>query len=250
MSGVLDGRVAVITGGSSGIGLATAARFLAEGALVVIVGRRQSELDKAVANLGGSATAVQADVSDTGDLDRLYSRVKDLHGHIDILFANAGVVEKHGIGDYTEDSVDRQLAINIKGLAFTVQMALPLIAEGGSIVVTSSVDGVRGGPGRAIYAATKAAGRNLVRSWIQELKDRNIRVNAVSPAAAETPGLARLAGNNTRTDEFFAAMASSMPGGRNIKPEEVAAAVTFLASDDASAINGFDLQVDAGFAQI
>jgi NAD(P)-dependent dehydrogenase (short-subunit alcohol dehydrogenase family) len=249
MSGVLDGRVAVITGGSSGIGLATAARFVAEGASVVIVGRRQSELDKAVADLGEGATAVQADVSDPGDLDRLCSRVRDLHGHIDILFANAGIIETCGIGDYTEDSVDRQLAINIKGLAFTVQAALPLIAEGGSIVVTSSIDGVRGGPGRSIYAATKAAGRNLVRSWIQELKSRNIRVNAVSPAVVETPGMAGLAGN-TRADDYFAAMASSMPGGRNIKPEEVAAAVTFLASDEASGINGFDLQVDAGFAQI
>ncbi len=249
MSGVLDGRVAVITGGSSGIGLATASRFLAEGASVVIAGRRQSELDKAVANLGGSVTAVQADISDGRDLDRLYSRVRDLHGHIDILFANAGVVEQQGIGDYTEHSVDRQLAINIKGLAFTVQKALPLIPEGGSVIVTSSIDGLMGGPGRSIYAATKAAGRNLVRSWIRELRSRNIRVNAVSPAATETPGLAGLAGDKS-ADDFFATTASSMPGGRNIKPEEVAAAVTFLASDDASGINGFDLQVDAGFAQV
>jgi NAD(P)-dependent dehydrogenase (short-subunit alcohol dehydrogenase family) len=146
MSGVLDGRVAVITGGSSGIGLATATRFLEEGASVVIAGRRQSELDKAAANLGGNVTTVQADISDAGDLDRLYNRVRDLHGHIDILFANAGVVEKRGIGDYTEDSVDRQLAINIKGLAFTVQKALPLIREGGSVVVTSQHPGQCGQP--------------------------------------------------------------------------------------------------------
>ena len=249
MPGLLDGRVAVITGGSTGIGYATAARFLAEGASVVIVGRRQSELDKAVANLGGSVTAVQADVSDLGDMDRLYSRVRDLHGHIDILFANAGMMEQRGIGDYTEESVDRHLATNIKGLAFTVQEALPLIADGGSVIVTSSIDAAKGGPGRSIYAATKAAGRNLVRSWIQELKDRNIRVNAVSPATVETPGLASLAGN-AKVDDFFAATASSMPGGRNIRPEEVAAAVTFLASDESSGINGFDLQVDAGVAQI
>ena len=249
MSGVLDGRIAVITGGATGIGFATAARFLTEGASVVIVGRRQSELDKAVANLGEGVTAVSADVSDLGDMDRLYNRVRDLHGHIDILFANAGVLEPRGIGDYTEDSVDRHLAINIKGLAFSVQMALPIFADGGSIIVTSSIDGVKGGPGRSIYAATKAAGRNLVRSWIQELKDRNIRVNAVSPATVETPGLASRAGN-ARVDDFFAAMAASMPGGRNIRPEEVAAAVTFLASDDASGINGFDLQVDSGVAQI
>lgn len=249
MSGVLDGRVAVITGGSAGIGLATATRFQAEGASVVIAGRRQSELDKAVANLGGGVTGVQADVSDLDDLDRLYNRVGDLHGHIDILFANAAIAEPRGIGDYTEDSVDRHLAVNIKGLAFTVQKALPLIADSGSVIVTSSVDGVKGGPGRSIYAATKAAGRNLVRSWIQELKGRNIRVNAVGPASVETPGLASLAGE-ADVDDFFAAMASHMPGGRNITPEEVAAAVTFLASDDASGINGFELQVDAGLAQI
>jgi NAD(P)-dependent dehydrogenase (short-subunit alcohol dehydrogenase family) len=249
MSGILDGRVAVITGGSMGIGLATAARFLAEGASVVIAGRRRTELDKAVANLGDDVTGVQADVSDLGDLDRLYSRVSDEHGRIDILFANAAVAEPRGLSNYTEDSVDRHLAVNIKGLVFTVQKALPLISDGGSIIVTSSVDGVKGGPGRSVYAATKAAGRNLVRSWIQELSGRGIRVNAVSPGPTETPGLAGLAGD-TNVDDFFAAMASRIPRGRNIKPEEVAAAVTFLASDDASGINGFDLQVDAGFAQI
>lgn len=249
MPGVLDGRVAVITGGSAGIGLATAARFLAEGASVIIGGRRQGELDKAAANLGGDVIAVSADVSDLDDLDRLYSRVGDLHGHIDVLFANAAVAEPLGIGDYTEDSVDRHLATNIKGLAFTVQKALPLIADGGSVIVTSSADGVKGGPGRSIYAATKAAGRNLVRSWIQELEGRNIRVNALSPGPVETPGLAGLAGNG-RVDDFVAALASSMPGGRTINPEEVAAAVTFLASDDSSGINGIDLQVDGGFAQI
>lgn len=163
--------------------------------------------------------------------------------------SRAAVAEPRGIGDYTEDSVDRQLAVNIKGLAFTVQKALPLIADGGSIIVTSSVDGVKGGPGRSIYAATKAAGRNLVRSWIQELAGRNIRINAVSPASVETPGPAGLAGD-TNVDDFFATLAARMPGGRNITPDQVAAAVTFLASDDASGINGFDLQVDAGLAQI
>jgi NAD(P)-dependent dehydrogenase (short-subunit alcohol dehydrogenase family) len=249
MSGVLDGRVAVITGGSTGIGLATAARFVTEGASVVIAGRRQSELDKAAANLGDDVISVQADVSDPGDLDRLYGRVGDEHGRIDVLFANAAVAEPRGIGDYTEDSVDRQLAVNVKGLAFTVQKALPLLAEGGSVIVTSSIDGVKGGPGRSIYAATKAAGRDLVRSWIQELEGRGIRVNAVSPGPVETPGLAGLAGD-TNVEDFFAAIASRMPGGRNITPDEVAAAVTFLASDDASGINGIDLPVDAGFAQI
>jgi NAD(P)-dependent dehydrogenase (short-subunit alcohol dehydrogenase family) len=153
---------------------------------------------------------VQADVSDLDHLDRLYSRVSSDHGHIDVLFANAAVAEPRSVGDYTEDSVDRHLATNIKGLAFTVQKALPLIADGGSIIVTSSDDGVKGGPGRSIYAATKAAGRNLVRSWIQELKGRNIRVNAVSPAAVETPGLAGLAGD-TSVDDFFAYLAPTCP---------------------------------------
>jgi NAD(P)-dependent dehydrogenase (short-subunit alcohol dehydrogenase family) len=249
MSGVLNGRVAVITGGSTGIGLATATRFVAEGASVVIAGRRQSELDKAVANVGRGVSAVQADVSDPGDLDELYRRVGDMHGHIDILFANAAIADARGIGEYTEESVDRQLAVNIKGLALTVQKALPLIADGGSVIVTSSSDSLKGGPGRSIYAATKAAGRNLVRSWIQELKGRNIRVNAVSPGPVETPGLAGLAASQD-VDEFFGQLAAQMPGGRNITPEEVAAAVTFLASDDASGINGCDLHVDAGLTQI
>lgn len=249
MSGALNGRVAVITGGATGIGLATATRFLAEGASVVIAGRRQSELDKAVAELGGDIIGVQADVSDLGDLDRLYARVAQERGHIDILFANASIAELGALGELTEDSVDRHLAINIKGLIFTVDKALPLIPDGGSIIVTSSVDGVKGGPGRSVYAATKAAGRNLVRSWVQELEGRDIRVNAVSPGTTETPGLAALAGENN-VDDFFAYLAAQMPGGRNIRVEEVAAAVTFLASVDASGINGIDLQVDGGFAQI
>jgi NAD(P)-dependent dehydrogenase (short-subunit alcohol dehydrogenase family) len=249
MSGTLNGRVAVITGGASGIGLATATRFLAEGASVVIAGRRQRELDKAVAELGGDIVGVQADISDLGDLDRLYARVAQERAHIDILFANASIAEGGTLGDLTEDSVDRQLSVNIKGLIFTVEKALPLISEGGSIIVTSSVDGVKGGPGRSVYAATKAAGRNLVRSWVQELKGRDIRVNAVSPGSTETPGLAALAGEND-VDDFFSYLATQMPGGRNIRVEEVAAAVTFLASADASGINGIDLQVDGGFAQI
>lgn len=249
MSGVLEGQVAVITGGATGIGLATAARFVAEGASVVIAGRREAELDKAVAELGGGTLGVRSDVAVPGDLDRLYTRVREVHGHIDILFANASIVEPAPLGGLTEAGVDRHLDINIKGLVFTVEKALPLMRDGGSIVVTSSVDGVKGGPGRSVYAATKAAGRNLVRSWILELKDRGIRVNAVSPGSTETPGLAGLAGEGD-ADALFAHLATLMPSGRNVKPEEVAAAVTFLASPDASGINGIDLQVDNGFAQI
>jgi NAD(P)-dependent dehydrogenase (short-subunit alcohol dehydrogenase family) len=241
--------VAVITGGATGIGFATAKRFLTEGAFVIIVGRRQGELDKAVATLGRDVAGVQADVSDLADLDRLYAHVAKERGHIDILFANASVAEPGTTGEVTAASVDRQLAINIKGLIFTVQKALPLMADGASIVVTTSVDASKGGPRRSVYAATKAAGRNLVRSWIQDLNGRNIRINAVSPGTVETPGLAGLAGD-ANVDEFFAYLATLMPGGRNIHPEEVAAAVTFLASADASGINGIDLQVDGGFAQI
>ncbi|GAA1312942.1 putative oxidoreductase YkvO [Planotetraspora silvatica] len=249
MSEVLAGKAAVITGGSTGIGLATARRFLAEGASVVIAGRRQTELDKAVAELGGDVLAVQADVSDADDLDHLYARVRETRGRIDILFANASILQGHSLGGITEDLVDRHLDINVKGLVLTVEKALPLITDGGAVIVTSSVDGVKGGPGRSVYAATKAAGRNLVRSWMQELSDRRIRVNAVSPGRTETPGLAALAGD-LDVEEFFGHLATGMPGGRNIQPDEVAAAVTFLASDDASGINGIDLPVDGGFAQI
>ena len=188
MTGSLDGRVAVITGGSTGIGLATAARFVAEGASVVIVGRRQAELDKAVAELGGDTIGVRADVSRPGDLDRLYERVAAERGRIDVLFANASIAQGGSLGSLTEEGVDRHLDINIKGLVFTVEKALPLIPDGGSIIVTSSVDDVKGGPGRSVYAATKAAARNLVRSWMQELSHRDIRVNADWSRRHRDPG--------------------------------------------------------------
>ncbi|MGJ6967179.1 SDR family NAD(P)-dependent oxidoreductase [Streptosporangium sp. G11] len=249
MSGVLAGKAAVITGGSTGIGLATARRFLDEGASVVIAGRRQSELDKAVAELAGDVIAVRTDVSKIDDLDHLYAHVEKTRGRIDILFANASIAQPHTLGAIAEDLVDRHLDINVKGLVFTVERALPLMSDGGSIIVTSSTDGVKGGPGRSVYSATKAAGRNLVRSWMQELAGRRIRVNAVSPGATETPGLASLAGDMPVAD-FFSHLAAGMPGGRNIQPDEVAAAVAFLASHDASGINGIDLPVDGGLGQI
>ncbi|MFI7612272.1 SDR family NAD(P)-dependent oxidoreductase [Nonomuraea terrae] len=248
MSGVLVGKTAVITGGSTGIGLATARRFLKEGASVVIAGRRRAELDQAVADLGGDVVAVQADVSKADDLDHLYARVGETRGRIDVLFANASIAQPQGLDAVTEDLVDRHLDINVKGLILTVSKALPLIPDGGSIIVTSSADGVKGGPGRSVYSATKAAGRNFVRSWLQELAGRRIRVNAVSPGYTETPGLANLAGD-LKVSEFYGRLAAQMPAGRNIQPDEVAAAVTFLASDDAGGINGIDLAVDGGFAQ-
>jgi len=249
MSGMLNGKIAVITGGTAGIGLATATRFVAEGAQVVIVGRRQAELDKAVADLGVAATGVRADISDLRDLERLYKEVARKHGRVGVLVANAAILEPEEMGSITEDSVDRMLAINLKGLVHSVQGALPLIADGGSIVITSSADAINGGAGRSVYAATKAAARNLARSWFVELADRGIRVNAVSPGTTETPGLAAL-GAHMRPDEFFAVLAGQSPVGRNIKPDEVAAVIAFVASDQASGINGADIPVDAGLAQI
>lgn len=249
MPGVLDGKVALITGGASGIGLATAHRFRAEGASVVIAGRRKEELDRVAAEVGGDTLGVPADIAESADLDRLCTRIEEAHGHLDILFANASIVEPGGLGNLSPASIDRQITINIKGLVLSVERALPLMGDGGSIIVTSSVDGVKGGPGRSVYAASKAAARNLVRSWVLELAGRGIRVNAVSPGNTETPGLARLAGDEDPA-EFFARMAALMPNGRNVRTEEVAAAVTFLASPDASGINGIDLPVDNGFAQV
>lgn len=215
---------------------------------MAIAGRREEELGKAVAELGSNVIGVQADVSKPADLDRLYGRITDEWGRIDVLFANASIAEIASLDDLTEDLIDRHLDVNIKGLVLTVQKALPLLSDGASVIITSSVDNRKGGPGRSVYSATKAAGRNLVRSWVQELRDRNIRVNAVSPGSTQTPGLAGLAGGMD-TNEFFAAVAAQMPDGRMISPDEVAAAVTFLASDDASGINGIDLLVDRGQAQ-
>jgi NAD(P)-dependent dehydrogenase (short-subunit alcohol dehydrogenase family) len=249
MTGILEKKVAVITGGTTGIGLATAARFIAEGAHVVIVGRRQAELDRAIQEFGGDTIAVQADVSKLDDLDALYARVGEERGRIDVLFANASIGEPVPLTEITEEHVDRTLAINVKGLVFTVHKALPLLVDGASIILNASVDGQKGGPGRSVYAATKAAARNFARSWLQELSDRRIRVNAVSPGATETPGLAGLAGD-TDVNQFFAHLAAQIPLGRLIQPEEVATAVAFLASDQAAAINGIDLPIDGGFAQI
>lgn len=249
MNSTLENKVAVVTGGTTGIGLATAARLIEEGATVYVVGRRRQELDRAVANLGSKARGVQADVSKVGDLEALYERVRDEQGKLDVLVANAAILEPGPLAEMAEESVDRMLDVNVKGLIFTVQKALPLLVDGGSIVITASVDGMKGGPGRSAYAATKAAARNLARSWMLELAERGIRVNAVSPGVTETPGLAAL-GGDTAADEFFAFLAEQSPVGRNVRPEEVADAIAFLASNRASGINGADIHVDAGLAQI
>jgi NAD(P)-dependent dehydrogenase (short-subunit alcohol dehydrogenase family) len=247
----LDDKVAVITGGSSGIGLATAKRFVEEGAHVVITGRRAKELEDAAALIGGNVTTVVGDVSRLEDLDRLYAVVKEKHGHIDILFANAGAGTIAPLEVATEAHFDQTFDVNVKGLFFTVQKALPLFTDGGSIILTSSVSNVMGLPGFSAYAASKAAVRSFSRAWTLELKDRNIRVNTMSPGPTETPALATTTGLTPEQAEQAAAQfASQVPMGRRAKPEEIAAAVMFLASNESSYITGVDLAVDGGLAQV
>jgi NAD(P)-dependent dehydrogenase (short-subunit alcohol dehydrogenase family) len=247
----LEGKVAVITGGSSGIGLATAKRFVDEGAHVVITGRREKELKEAAAFIKRNVTTVVGDVSRLEDLDRLYAVVKEKHGHIDILFANAGAGTIGPLAVATEAHFDQTFDVNVKGLFFTVQKALPLFKDGGSIILNSSVSNVLGVPGFSAYAASKAAVRNFSRAWTLELKDRKIRVNTMSPGPIETPALETTTGLTPEQAEQAAAQfASQIPMGRRGKPEEIAAAVTFLASDESSFITGVDLPVDGGMAQV
>ena len=251
MSKQLAGKVAVITGGSSGIGLATAKRFVDEGAHVVITGRRETELKAAEGFIKGDVTGVVGDVSRLEDLDRLYAVVKEKHGHIDILFANAGAGTIAPLGAATEGHFDQIFDVNVKGLFFTVQKALPLFKDGGSIILTSSVANVLGVPGFSAYAASKAAVRNFARAWTLELKDRGIRVNAMSPGPTETPALATTTGLTAEQAEQAAGQfVAQIPMGRRGKPEEIAAAVVFLASAESSFITGIDLAVDGGMAQV
>ena len=250
MSGKLEGKVAVVTGGNSGIGLATAKRFAAEGAHVFITGRRQAELDRAAAEIGPNAIAVRADSSNLSDLDRVYDLVKDKAGRIDILFANAGVGEFAALAEITEDHYDKIFDINVKGVLFTVQKALPLFRDGGSIILNASVVASMGTPAFSVYSATKAAVRNFARSWILELADRGIRVNAVSPGPIATPGLDGLGKTEEQSRQVKASLIAGIPLGRLGTPDEVAKAVVFLASDDSSFVNGAELFVDGGFAQI
>ena len=247
----LEGKVAVITGGSSGIGLATAKRFVDEGAHVVITGRREKELKEAAASIKTNVTTVVSDVSRLEDLDRLYAVVKEKHGHIDILFANAGAGTIAPLAVATEAHFDQTFDVNVKGLFFTVQKALPLFKDGGSIILNSSVSNALGLPGFTAYAASKAAVRNFARGWTMELKDRKIRVNAMSPGAIDTPALATTTGLTAeQAEQAVAQFTSQIPLGRRGKPEEIAAAVAFLASDESSYITGVDLPVDGGMAQV
>lgn len=246
----LAGKIAVITGGSSGIGLATAKRFVEEGAHVVITGRRENELKEAATLIKKNVTTVVGDVSRLEDLDRLYALVKEKHGHIDILFANAGAGTIAPLAVATEAHFDQTFDVNVKGVFFTVQKALPLFKDGGSIVLNSSVSNVLGLPAFTAYAASKAAVRNFARGWAKELIDRKIRVNCVSPGAIDTPALATTTGLTAEQAEQAAAQfITQIPMGRRGTPEEIAAAVTFLASDESSYITGIDLPVDGGMAQ-
>jgi NAD(P)-dependent dehydrogenase (short-subunit alcohol dehydrogenase family) len=247
----LAGKIAVITGGSSGIGLATAKRFVEEGAYVVIAGREEKELKEAAAFIERNVTTVAGDVSRLEDLDRLYAVVKEKHGHIDVLFANAGAGTIAPLAVATEAHFDQTFDVNVKGVFFTVQKALPLFKDGGSIILASSVTNVLGSPGFSAYAASKAAVRNFARAWTMELKDRKIRVNSMSPGPTDTPALEKTTGLTAEQAKQAAAQfASQIPLGRRGKPEEIAAAVVFLASDESSFITGIDLPVDGGLAQV
>jgi NAD(P)-dependent dehydrogenase (short-subunit alcohol dehydrogenase family) len=248
--GKLTGKVAVITGGNSGIGLATAKRFVEEGAHVVITGRREKELKEAAAFIGRNVTKVAGDVSNLDDLDRLYAVVKEKHGHIDVLFANAGAGTIAPLGVATETHFDQTFDVNVKGMFFTVQKALPFFKDGGSIILNSSVANVLGMPGFSAYSASKAAVRNFARAWTMELKDRNIRVNSMSPGPIETPALEKVGLPPEQVEQAVAQFTAQVPMGRRGKPEEIAAAVLFLASDESSYITGVDLAVDGGMAQV
>jgi len=242
--GKLQGKVAVITGGTEGVGLASAQLFVKEGAYVFITGRRQKELDEAVTAIGSNATGVQGDVAKLADLDRLYQTVSKVKGRIDIIFANAGVGEFVPFGKVSEEHFDKLFNINVKGALFTVQKGLPLLNDGGSIILTGSVASVKGTPAFGVYAASKAAIRSFVRTWTSDLKDRHIRSNVVSPGPINT------ALTNRQSADVIARIVSTVPMGRMGEPDEVAKAALYLASDDSSFVTGVELFVDGGRAQI
>lgn len=246
----LEGKIAVITGGNSGIGLATAKRFVSEGAYVFITGRRQNELDAAVSEIGQNVIGIQSDVSNLVDLDRLYNNVRDKKGHIDILFANAGIAQFAPIGEITEEHFDKIFDINVKGVLFTVQKALPIFQDGGSIILNSSIGSSKGIEATSVYSATKAAVRSFARTWTVDLKYRKIRVNAISPGPIETPIFTNLFPHEEQRQEFKQSMVNSVPLMRMGNPDEIAKAVLFLASNDSSYITGIELFVDGGLAQI
>jgi NAD(P)-dependent dehydrogenase (short-subunit alcohol dehydrogenase family) len=249
-AGKLEGKVALITGGNSGIGLATAKQFVNEGAYVFITGRREAELAAAKKQIGENVTAIQGDVSNLDDLDRLFVQIKKEKGKIDIVFANAGVARYAPLGAITEDFYDSIFDINVKGVLFTVQKSLPLLRDGGSIILNASVVATKGLSSNSVYSATKAAVRSFARTWTTDLKDRRIRVNAISPGPIDTPGLSELLASSETGEQRKKMISTTVPLGRFGRPEEIAKAVVFLASDDASYITGIELFVDGGFAQV
>ena len=248
--GKLEGKIALVTGANSGIGLATAKSFVAEGAYVYITGRRGSELARAAAEIARNVTAVPGDVSKSADLDRLFAQIQREKGRLDIVFANAGVAKLAPLGTITEEFYDSMFDVNVKGLLFTVQKALPLMPEGGAIIVNASIVASKGLPANSVYSATKAAVRSFARTWTTDLKSRRIRVNAVSPGSIDTPGLNDLLASSEVGEQRRKAITSAVPLGRFGTADEIAKAVVFLASDDASYVTGAELFVDGGFAQV
>ena len=245
MTGKLEDKVALVTGGSAGIGLGIAKHFAEEGARVFIVGRRQSQLDEATAAIGGDAEAIQGDISNLADLDRIYATVEARAGRIDVLAVNAGVYEFATLGEITEEQFDRTFNTDVRGLLFTVQKALPLLSKGSSVILTGSMVSIKGFASCSVYNAAKAAVRSFARTWIVDLKGRDIRVNVLSPGYTDTPGLSHFV-----TDQEKAAMVASVPLGRIGTPDDLGKAAVFLASDDSAYVTGIELFVDGGAAQI
>ena len=248
--GKLEGKIALVTGGNSGIGLATAKQFVNEGAYVFITGRRELELAEAVKQIGKNVTGVQGDVSDLADLDRLFAQIGKEKGRLDIVFANAGIGNIAPFGSITEELFDSIFAINVKGVLFTVQKALPLMPDGACIILNSSIVGSKGLPSNSVYSATKAAIRSFARTWTTDLKARHIRVNAVSPGSIETPGANELYTSSEAGQQRLKMISQAIPLGRRGLPDEIAKAVLFLASYDSSYITGIELFVDGGMAQV
>ena len=248
--GKLDGKIALITGGSSGIGLAAAQQFVNEGAYVFITGRREAELAAAAKQIGRNVTGVQGDTSNRADLDRLFAQIKRDKGRLDIVFANAGVAKYAPLDKITEEFFDSIFDINVKGVLFTVQKAVPLLTDGASIILNASIVASKGFPANSVYSASKAAVRSFARTLTMDLKDRRIRVNAVSPGPIDTPGLSELLGSSETGQQRAKIISTTVPLGRLGTPSEVAKAVVFLASDDSSFITGTELFVDGGLAQV
>ena len=246
----LKGKVALVTGGTAGIGLATAQHFAAEGAQVFIMGRRQAALDETVKSMGGKTIGLQGDVSKLADLDRVVDTIREKAGRLDVVFANAGGGEVSPFGSISEDHYAKTFDVNVKGVLFTVQKVLPLLAEGASVILIGSIAGSKGVPAFSVYNAAKAAIRSFARSWTVDLKDRKIRVNTLSPGPIDTPGLNAVATNEEEVRKFKTSLASTVPMGRLGTPDEIAKAAVFLASDDSSFITGVELFVDGGTAQI